>query len=291
MVGFYPHIPHEEGLRILREALTRSAVNSSVPADDLVDLARLVLISNNLSFNDKHYLQIRGTAIGTKMAPSYANVFMGELETKLFEQASVKPDFWRRFIDNVFFIWTDGEESLEEFMALMNSFHDTIKFTFSWSESQVNFLDVNVMLDNGVISTDLFCKPTDKHQYLFHTSCHPNSCKRGIPFGQALRIRRICSTDELFEKRAKEFCGYLIKRGYNPKFVDKEIDRARRVSREDTLKDKQPVTNQGIPFVSTFHPALPNIAKILNRLQPVLQSSRCCHGAIGQVPMVAFRRS
>ena len=214
VVGLYPHIPHEEGLRILREALSRSTVTSSVPADHLVDLARLVLTSNNLSFNGEHYLQIRGTAIGTKMAPSYANVFMGGLETRLFEQAPVKPVFWRRFIDDVFFIWTDREESLKEFLALMNSFHDTIKFTFSWSDSQVNFLDVNVMLNNGVLATDLFCKPTDKHQYLFHTSCHPNSCKRGIPYGQALRIRRICSTDELFEKRAREFCGYLIKRGF-----------------------------------------------------------------------------
>ena len=39
----------------------------------------------------------------TKMVPSYANAFMGGSETKLFEQASVKPVFWRRFIDNVFF--------------------------------------------------------------------------------------------------------------------------------------------------------------------------------------------
>ena len=82
----------------------------------------------------------------------------------------------------------------------------------------------------------------------------------------------------------------MIKRGYNPEFVSKEIDWARRLPREDTLRDKQPVTNQWIPFVATFHPALPNIAKILHRLQPVLQSSRHCQGAIGQVPMVAFRR-
>jgi len=82
----------------------------------------------------------------------------------------------------------------------------------------------------------------------------------------------------------------LIKRGYNPEFVRKEIDRARRVPRGDTLRDKQPFTNQRIPFVATFHPALPNIAKILHRLQLVLQSSRRCRGAIGQVPMVAFRR-
>ena len=42
VVGLYPHIPHEEGLSALREALARSP-NTPVPADVLVDLAELVL--------------------------------------------------------------------------------------------------------------------------------------------------------------------------------------------------------------------------------------------------------
>jgi len=46
----------------------------------------------------------------------------------------------------------------------MNSFHDTIKFTFNWSSEQVNFLDVNVVLRDGIVSTDLYSKLTDKHQ-------------------------------------------------------------------------------------------------------------------------------
>ena len=69
------------------------------------------------------------------------------------------------------------------------------------------------------------------HQYLFHTSCHPNSCKKDIPFGQALRIRRICSTNAFFEKRARELCNYLVKRGYNRDHVEREIDRAHRIPR------------------------------------------------------------
>ena len=64
---------------------------------------------------------------------------------------------------------------------------------------------------------------TDEHQYLLHTPCHPNSCKKGIPFGQALRIRRICSIDAFFEKRAGELCGYLMNRGYNKKQVLREM--------------------------------------------------------------------
>ena len=73
--------------------------------------------------------------------------------------------------------------------------------------------------------------------------------------------------------------------------MEREIDRAgRRIPRADTLRDKQPVNNNRIPFVVTFHPALSNIGEILDRLHPVLKSSRRCNLAIEQVPMVAFRR-
>ena len=79
-------------------------------------------------------------------------------------------------------------------------------------------------------------------------------------FGQALRIHHICSTKAFFEKRARELCDYLVKRGYNKDCVEREIDRARRIPTADTLRDKQPVKNR-IPFVVTFHPALPSIGR------------------------------
>ena len=43
----------------------------------------MILTMNNFSFNDNHYLQIHGTAMGTKMAPSYANLFLGFFEATL----------------------------------------------------------------------------------------------------------------------------------------------------------------------------------------------------------------
>jgi hypothetical protein len=46
----------------------------------LVTMITMVLKKNNFTFNGDHYLQINDTAIGTKMAPSYANIFMGKLE-------------------------------------------------------------------------------------------------------------------------------------------------------------------------------------------------------------------
>jgi len=56
------------------------------------------------------------------------------------------------------------------------------------------------------------------------------------------------------------------------------------------LKDRRKGKNDRVPFVVTFHPALPNLPGILRNLQPVLESSSRCRGAIGRVPMVAYRK-
>lgn len=143
----------------------------------------------------------------------------------------------------MFFIWTEGEEGLLEFIERMNTFHDMIKFTVDWSYSRVNFLDTSIILNDRLVTTDLYTKPTDKQQYMLHTSCHPNRCKNGIPFGQALRICRICSTDAFFEKRAGELCSYLVNRGHNKKQVLREIDWARSIPQEDTFREKQSSKN------------------------------------------------
>ena len=86
VVGLYPHIPHDEGLQSIREALNNRD-NPEIPTETIVDLAELVLRHNNFEFNENHYLQTLGTAIVTKMAPSYANLFMDRLERRLLFQA------------------------------------------------------------------------------------------------------------------------------------------------------------------------------------------------------------
>ncbi|PIK37867.1 hypothetical protein BSL78_25290 [Apostichopus japonicus] len=50
---------------------------------------------------------------------------------------------------------------------------------------KVNFLDVTVRKEHGSLSTDLYTKPTDTHQYLHSSSCHPRHCKSGIAYSQA----------------------------------------------------------------------------------------------------------
>ena len=77
------NIPHKEGL----EALEKTLQNEDVPhkkIETIIDFSKLVLTCNHFKFLGQHYLQMSGTAMGTKMAPSYANVFMGILESKCY---------------------------------------------------------------------------------------------------------------------------------------------------------------------------------------------------------------
>ena len=91
VIGLNPHISHEEGLLSLENALnSKPRPSDAIPAEDIVDLAKLVLTNNNLVFSGKHYLQTRGTAIGTKMAPSYANIFMDKVEREILVESPAK---------------------------------------------------------------------------------------------------------------------------------------------------------------------------------------------------------
>ena len=65
----------------------------------------LILKENSFQFNEENYLQTHGTAMGTKMAVSFANIFMAEIETKIILQSDTKPREWKRYIDDVFSLW------------------------------------------------------------------------------------------------------------------------------------------------------------------------------------------
>ena len=127
--------------------------------------------------------------------------------------------------------------------------------------------------NDNTLSTDLYIKPTDTHQYLLSTSAHPKHTKQSIPYSLALRLRRICSEDETFKYRTRQLLEYLTKRGYKPKQTNKQIQKAAKKTRQDCLKTTKPRTNHRTPFVVTYHPALPQLSTILKQNLDILQRS------------------
>ena len=98
---------------------------------------------------------------------------MADFEEWILKDIELQPRRWWRYIDDIFFIWELGEDSLKQFIETFNACHPTIKFTAEWSKEEINFLNVNVRLRNRQHETGLHIKPTDAHQFLDSKSCHP----------------------------------------------------------------------------------------------------------------------
>ena len=317
VVGLYPSIPHKDGISALSAFLLKQGLPEST-VRDICDLAYFVLSKNVFEFNSQIYQQVSGTAIGTKMAPSYAIIFMHMLESQALAASPFRPFAWLRFIDDVFAIWLHGREKLDRFIEKLNNCHNTIKFTWDASTVCQNFLDVTVSLSDSRIYTDLYTKPIDTHQYLHPASCHPGHCKRAIPFSQALRILNICSKRSTALGHLQNLTKYLTDRGHSKCKVSHEIKKA--ICRFDEKQglaprpaSPAPVTshpNEGpntntalsehkklnspsprrIPLVLTYHPGLPDITAITRRFLPVLHLNQVMKEKCPEPPLVAFRK-
>ena len=149
--------------------------------------------------------------------------------------------------------------------------HPTIKFTAEWSKTSIYFLDVTVSLIEGVIENDLYVKPTDSRQYLQSNSCHPFHCKKGTPYSQALRLNRICSDTNSFDKRCNDLERFLLERGYSSKLVRKEMLRARKIPRHELLDEEKSRSNDSkLTFNVTYYPVFRHLKSQRKELHVII---------------------
>ncbi len=97
-----------------RRACYQLSHAASFPTQLLVDLLTQVLKSNLFHFNSKLFLQKIGTAMGTRVAPTLANIFMAVVD-ELLKECAVKENldfihFFKWFIDDILMIWSETEE-------------------------------------------------------------------------------------------------------------------------------------------------------------------------------------
>ena len=285
VTSLYTNIPHTSGLSALEHYLNQRSPSNSKPSTSfLIELARLTLTNNSFRFLDKHYLQLKGTAMGTRMAPSYANLFMGRLEEQFLSRQSVKPHCWMRYIDDIFMIWTSTEASLIQFLEDLNTC-SSLKFTWTYSTSHAVFLDVELTLHNGNITTTVHTKPTNTLQYLHFDSYHPFHSKKSLPYSLATRAKRICTTSEDLDKQCKLIAQAFKNRGYPPQLVHKQIQRA--TSTTDTHARSN---NSDIPLVVPYHEGLGKLKTILSSGHKILASSPLTQNLLSKPPRLVFKR-
>ena len=255
--------------------------------------------------------------MGTKPAPSYADIFMArKIDDKIislaeqFNQMKDKGNpltMFKRFLDDIFSIFKGTTKDLHKLFDEMNKLHKTIKFTMNHSsppnesetdsclcekQSFIPFLDVSCSIQKGKIETDLHKKETDRNMYLLPSSCHPPSCTKNIPFSLSLRIVRICSKPEYRETQFIKLKELMMSRGYSERTLNSAIERARTIPRQVALRrvlKKQEVKRT--VFALTFDPRLPNIQNIqAKHWRSMVGQDPYLSEVFTQPPLTAFRR-
>ena len=90
VVGLYPSIPRDEGLKVWWNQYGKF-IDKTVPTEEIIKMAKFVIKNNLFEFNSKFYMQISGTGIGIKFAPPYACIFMNFIETEFLKSQEIKP--------------------------------------------------------------------------------------------------------------------------------------------------------------------------------------------------------
>ena len=194
ITSLHTNIPHNEGVQAIKEFLAMHRDISALPHNSyIIEPLQVVLTNNCFDINGRHYHQKSGTAMGTKLTPSYANLFMTKFEQAHVYTYHLQPTMWKRLIDYIFLIWPHGMETPLEFIQHLNTVHPTIKFTSAISPSEIAFLDLTIYITVTKLCTRLYIKNTDRHMYLNFNSEHPINLKRSLPYSHFLRLKRIHS--------------------------------------------------------------------------------------------------
>ena len=75
--------------------------------------------------------------------------FAGQFEKKMLASFPHKPLVYFRYIDDIFMIWTEGEDTLNQFFNHCNSLNPSIQFEQTISNTNIPFLDVNIIFENS----------------------------------------------------------------------------------------------------------------------------------------------
>jgi Reverse transcriptase (RNA-dependent DNA polymerase) len=214
VVSLYPNMDHTA----IFNAVNNLVFPSNSQKQWSLDASRFILKNSFVKFNNSVYRQKTGIAMGTNAAPELANIYVTDLvENKPIISSNKHILLWKRFIDDIFTIWTGSRDSLLHFFRLLNKLHPSLQFTMKASRSKIEFLDTWITIDhNRCLTFSVYQKPLNKYLYLPHISNHAPHCKKGFIKGELTRYARLCTKLTDFITIKQLFFLRLEAKGYPP---------------------------------------------------------------------------
>ena len=234
--------------------------------------------------------------MGTKMAPSYANLFMGSLEPKLISKGTPHINMWRRYIDDIFIIWTGSNKDLEEFMTKINSVHPTIKFTHEADDNELTFLDMTVykgpnFSNTGILDIKTHIKKTNKQLYIHKMSYHPEPCKKAIAIGETTRYLRTNSQQQTFKEMTKKLTEKLVQRGYRASETKNSIRNLKFENKQFLLQNSKQKDTPLVVLPVKFNDNCGELQQIVNKHWHTIESDPTLKTIFESKPLIAKKKN
>ncbi len=227
--ALYPNIPIKQGI----DAVIKTCLEFNYMLDKLTlirDLLEWVLFNNYVTFNNKIYLQRTGTAMGTPVAPTFANLFLYQLEKPYLLQCI----YYKRYIDDIFAIMKNEQES-QQFVCNFNNVFPTIKLDATHIGSTGVFLDLYFTLENNMIKHRIYQKPENKYSYIPTISDHNKSVFTNFIKQELKRYLIGCTNEDDYLNIVSLFQQRLKDRGYSRDYL--ELTKLQQASRSSYLRD------------------------------------------------------
>ena len=258
--SMYTNIDNTEGLKSLRRIFD-SHPHPSRPDALLLDLIRISLFYNDFLFDGSFWLQKSGTAMGKIFAPSYANLYMSIIEQDFLQTRPIQPLFYKRYLDDLFLLWSDGLPSLLEFITAFNCHCPSIKFKHVIDPLSIVFLDLTIFkhtpqAPSTLLYTKVHFKTTNTLQLLHKHSFHPTHTFAGIVRAQLTRYFRLCTNLSDFHQTVSVLFKALRRQNYSSRFlstIKQHFMRDLPQRTSSTQLPKPPSTRSILPFVYTWH--------------------------------------
>ena len=283
VTNLYGNIPTGEAISFTLDLIKRHVDKIELFGLTLKDVKTLLehcLNNNYLRFGKDFYKQTTGIAMGSRIAPPLAIVFMNAVESLILaSEETLQPALYMRYIDDVIGIWTHGSDALDAFFKFINNFHKSLKFTIERTDknplNQISFLDTLLTVQpNGNFTTELYIKPMAAPLILNYDSAHPKQTKHSVLFSQMLRAKRIGSSIECQNRGMDQIESLFLTNGYPHRLIKRT---RHRVITHYSRPPKHTAHNMSHNNITDQHTymSLPYIDEtLLRRVQAAVKSSK-----------------
>ena len=160
------------------------------------------------------------------MAPLLANWFVTTIENNILsakEHDLCKPSYYRRYVDDIFAVFS-SETSRDAFFEVLNNAHSNLIFTMEISTGALPFLDTQVTIKHLGFQVEVYRKPTNTDVVMNYDSSAPPKWKRALINCLLLRAYNISSSFSLFKKEVERVKTTLQRNSYPDYIVNQAVN-------------------------------------------------------------------